>query len=302
MTRKISATIIVVALLIILLASLASSITTISDTDITTTGSININDNTFSHTENTNTSLRFTLQNLNAGTNATTIISALNDVGGSLSIGVGSSNFLLGNTDYSNITALFSKARGEMVFANFYNQMFSWLYNPQDDNDPANLIKLMRLDERGLDVTGNITGNQIYGEMYFHNDTAGNVAALTEDVWTNVTAFDQPHNGQSLNGFTYSSNTLTAQVAGLYLTNFKITFTGTARNKYHITPGINGTIQFNLETHDMISTAMDILSTSGTGFLQVAVGDEITLLIMNEDSDGDATINSANINLVRIGS
>lgn len=110
---------------------------------------VNITDNLFSHMENTNSSLRFTLQNTNDSTNATAVISTKNDVGGSMSIGIGSSSFLLESTDYSNATALFSRSIGKMVFANFFNQPFIWLNNPSDDNDPANLIEVMRLTAAG---------------------------------------------------------------------------------------------------------------------------------------------------------
>jgi hypothetical protein len=153
-----------------------------------------------------------------------------------------------------------------------------------------------------LDVTNNFTGNQIYGEMHFHNDSTGNVTVLTEDLWGNVTAFGQGYNGQFLNGFSFGNEfVLTAQVAGLYDIGYHISFSGTANNKYHAAVGVNGEIQFNTESHDRISNAADILHTSGTGYIRLTVGDEVTLMQMNEDSSGDATVLSTNVNLERIG-
>ena len=132
-------------------------------------------------------------------------------------------------------------------------------------------------------------------------DTVGNVTALVEDVWNNVTAFDQTYSGQFLNGFSYSTSILTANVNGLYKADYSITFSGTANNKYHAAIGVNNIQQLNTETHDKISVATDILSSSGTGFVQLSDGDKVTLMMMNEDSGGDATVFSVNVNLVRIG-
>lgn len=175
---------------------------------------INISDNSFSHTENTNASLRFSITNLNDGENATAIISAKNDVGAAMSIGIGSSNFKLGAINYNNVTALFSRSSGKMVFANFFKQAFVWLYNPSDDNDPDNLVELMRLDENGLNVTGNITGNQIYGEVWFQNTTnPKSVNLTTKNTWFDVDGLNRGNN----NGFDFNGNvTLDTTVSGVY--------------------------------------------------------------------------------------
>ncbi len=122
---------------------------------------INITDNIFMLEENINRSLDFNIQNLNNGSNASATITAKNDVGGTMLIGIGSSNFIAGDVAYPNMTGIFSRSRGDMVFANFFNKVFIWLTNPSDDNDPNNLVEIMRLDENGLNVTGNtnIEGN-----------------------------------------------------------------------------------------------------------------------------------------------
>ncbi len=120
---------------------------------------INITNDLFDLKDNLNSSLRFMITNDNSGTNASASISAVNDVGGRMSIGVGSSNFMLGSINYQNITVLLSRSQGKMIFANFFNQPFTWLYNPQDDDDANNLIELMKLDGTGLNITGNITAN-----------------------------------------------------------------------------------------------------------------------------------------------
>lgn len=123
---------------------------------------INIINNLFMLEENRNSSSRFTLTNTNESINATAVISTINNVGGTMSIGIGSSNFMIGGTSYPNVTALFSKARGKTVFANFYNYSFSWMFNPSDNNNPANLETMIVLDAKGLNIS---RGSLFLGEF-----------------------------------------------------------------------------------------------------------------------------------------
>ncbi len=152
-----------------------------------------------------------------------------------------------------------------------------------------------------LDVSNNFTGNQIHGGVFFHNDVEGNVTALTEDVWANFRGFTQDDNGQELNGFSYSDSNLTAQISGKFSCDFGSTFTGTANNKYHSTIGLNTVPQVNMEAHDRISTGTDILSASDGWFLDLVVGDNLSLMYMNENSGGDTTTLSAHIKCVMVG-
>lgn len=121
---------------------------------------INISNNLFFHMENANRSLNFVLQNTNGSINASTVISTRNDVGGSMSIGIGSSDFMIGSVSYKNVTALFSRSKGKTVFANFFNESFTWMYNPSDDNDAENLVEIMKLNEFGLNLSSGIISNK----------------------------------------------------------------------------------------------------------------------------------------------
>ena len=151
-------------------------------------------------------------------------------------------------------------------------------------------------------ITGNMTTNQYYGSMAFHNDTDGNVTALTEDVWSNFIGFDQPgSNEQLLNGVDYSRSNLTIVSAGVYDISYGASFSGTVNNKYHTTIGINGVENIFCESHDRISTGSDILSTGFPCQQRLSVGDQITLMYLNEDSGGDSTTLSARVNIVRTG-
>ena len=55
-----------------------------------------------------------------------------------------------------------------------------------------------------------------------------------------------------------------------------------------------------MESHDRISTGTDVLSASSGWYLNLIVGDRITLMYMNEDSNGDTTTLSAHIKCLMV--
>lgn len=141
----------------------------------------------------------------------------------------------------------------------------------------------------------------VYATMFFHNDTAGVVTALTEGVWNNVTPFDTDYSGQKLKGFTYANSVLKVVIPGEYDTEGDVTFTGTANNKYHAALGINGVPQLDTESHDRVSTGTDVMGMHSSGILTLVGDDEITFMILNEDSNGDATVLAARVTPIKIG-
>jgi len=122
---------------------------------------VNITGNVFSLTEDRNQSSRFTLTNLNNGSNASAVIEAINDMGSSMFFGIGSSNFELGDIGSPNITVLISRSRGDMIFGNAFKEAFIWYNNPQDDDDLNNLVEIMRLNNYGLNISENLTINGV---------------------------------------------------------------------------------------------------------------------------------------------
>lgn len=295
----------------------AHSLNITSDVNITGTlyggspvkiAGINITDNLFSHRENLNSSLRFTLQNLNSSMNASAVISAINDVNNSMSLGIGSSGFCLDAVPYYNVTALISRSKGKTVFVNSFNQSYIWFYNPLDDNNLANIVELMRLDENGLNLSANFTGNQFYAEMWFHNDTAGVLTTIASaNVWYNISFSPSESSGQKLNGFTYdeSSGTgvFTCHVAGLYSVDYKVSsgHAGGGAEEYQWEINVSGVGQDNTDAHRMIATGGDVGSASGGGFIDLIIGDTVYLQVTNRDGTRDLTVHALNVNLIRIG-
>ena len=167
-------------------------------------------------------------------------------------------------------------------------------------------ISRNQLVERDVNVIGNFTGNQIYGEMYNYSGSAvpwtfGIADAGTYYNLTNMSAGD-------LNGFTFTEgganggSYLTAQVAGLYLVNFGISFSAeTAGGLY----GIGVTHNWDVSKHRECYSRSDAKITVGhvgvTCLMDLLVGDNIVAQIENENAVRDIYIHTINLNAVRVG-
>lgn len=183
------------------------------------TSALNISNSSFSFMDDENSSIKFSVQNKNSGTNATSLITAINDAGNIMGIGIGSSNYILGSLLMPNVTGLYSRSRGDSVFLNFYNQAFIWMLNPSDDNDAHNLVEIMRLDENGLNVTGNITGDNVFIPQYIFVHDNRTTSLSGAGVWANI-SFDQEVTDIKVGiGHTFNDNTnhtFTINEAGIY--------------------------------------------------------------------------------------
>lgn len=138
----------------------------------------------------------------------------------------------------------------------------------------------------------------VYGQYFFHNDSAGRTVPLTQNLWSIVDAFAFVDNGTQLSGFDQNvPNNLTATINGVYKVEYSMTFTGQANNKYHIAIFINDTFKLETEAHSRVGGGNDIQSVAGSGIINLTIGDNVSLRMFNEDSDADALIFSTNFNL-----
>ncbi len=149
-----------------------------------------------------------------------------------------------------------------------------------------------------LEVEGNFTGNQIYGEMWNHSDTGFIIDLVTIMVYENITDLTDGSN----NGFTLSNSKLISQVEGTYHIDYTMSFSGGANSEIGFAVGIGGQEQHQTHSHRKIGTGGDIGNTGGTGIITVNVGDEITLMARDEANPvQDITVVAVNLNLWRIG-
>jgi len=149
-----------------------------------------------------------------------------------------------------------------------------------------------------LDVAGNITGNQIYGEMWNKDDNSfETIDLVTSNVYvraTNLTA-------GSLNGFSYANGNLTAQVKGTYSVNAKIGAIAAAiAGEYGMKVYINDVGQNNCYDHE--EPSISPIGFIITCLIPLNVGDRVNIRFDDHSNPvRDLNLLNANINLVRVG-
>lgn len=170
-----------------------------------------------------------------------------------------------------------------------------------DSNYPINITNDLKVTG-DLDVTGNITGNQIYSEMFYHNHTATQMNFAVDGIYYSLFFTNASH----LNGFSYvggfnTSSNLTAEIAGLYSVNWMASGDGQNNHVYYTSIYINDTNQDNCETYKKMTAGGDIITMTGTCFIDISVGDNIGLRTADVGGTGTGNYYSSNLNLVRIG-
>jgi len=148
-----------------------------------------------------------------------------------------------------------------------------------------------------LNVTENITGNYFCAEAYFHYHT-GRIMTFVNDVYYNLTFNATTY----MNGFTYDGDAnLTCTMPGRYAANFQASGSGQNNKIYYLSVGINGVEQIATAVHKKLTAGGDILTMTGTGFLNLTNGDVVSLMIREVSGGGAGVYYGSNLNLVRIG-
>jgi len=153
-----------------------------------------------------------------------------------------------------------------------------------------------------LNVTGNITTNQIYAGMWYHNHTSTSLNFAVDGTFYNMFMPNATH----LNGFSYQGgfnqlSNLTAQVGGVYKVDYMSSGDGQNNHAYYTSVFINGANQDNCESHHKMSAGGDIITQSGNCIITLDVDDVVDVRTADIGSTGTGNYYSANINLVRIG-
>jgi len=153
--------------------------------------------------------------------------------------------------------------------------------------------------------TGNLTGNQIYGEMWMHNDTTGHINIInTQNVWINITGFNSSDSGQTLNGFTYNSvaETLSPQFNGMYYCRYDISAGNIGNNQeYQFALVINDVLQNNTDSHRKIGASGDVGNSGEGGYLQLTTTDYVKIQAVNRGGVSNLLIHSAGLDCRRVG-
>ncbi len=156
---------------------------------------------------------------------------------------------------------------------------------------------------------GNATINNIYGNMWFNNDSSSGRTTIinTINVWENVTGFEQasPDAGQNLNGFTFDlDNVLIPQFNSLYMVKYDVSFervSGGVGREFEMAIMINGIIQNETITHRSTSNVNDVGSASKTSYLMLDTTTHVHLMVRNTGGSENVGVHSAGVNILRIG-
>ena len=149
-----------------------------------------------------------------------------------------------------------------------------------------------------INMTGNFTGNQIYGGMWYHNHTATELNFASDGVFYSLIFTEDGY----LNGFTKDNDyNLTAQVAGIYKANYMASGDGQNNHEYYISIFIDGVNQDRCESHKKMTAGGDIVTMTGNCFINLSVGSNVGLKTADIGGTGIGNYYSSELNLVRIG-
>lgn len=147
-------------------------------------------------------------------------------------------------------------------------------------------------------ITGNITGNFYYGEMWYHNHTATLLNFAVDGTYYNLT-----FSNSTTNGFTFSDadDSLTVGMGGTYQTCYMASGDGQNNHIYFTVITINGVEEEKCGSHKKMSAGGDIVTMNGCCIISLNVDDEIKLATADIGGTGTGNYYSSNVNLVRIG-
>ena len=168
---------------------------------------------------------------------------------------------------------------------------------------PGNMtIKRNLKTEGNLDVEENFTGNQIYGEMYYHNHTGTSLSFDLNDTWYELyfPEADKLNGFSYLGGFNVSSN-LTAQVSGLYQASYMAIGSGQNNHVYLTTILIDGVAQDRCGNHHKMAAGGDVITQGGVCFINISSGQVVSVATQDYGGTGLGVYYGGNLNLVRVG-
>lgn len=150
-----------------------------------------------------------------------------------------------------------------------------------------------------------ITTN-VYGEMYNYSSssTPYSFDIDTAGVYYNLTGLG----AGNINGFTFTEATeqnggsyLTAQHPGLYLMSFSMSFSSEAQGGlYGISIGHNWNPDTHRDCYARRAAASAVGNVGVTCLMDIERGDNVSVLVENENGNRDMYIHTVNLNVVKI--
>jgi len=156
--------------------------------------------------------------------------------------------------------------------------------------------------EGDLDVTGNITGNNHYGGMWYHNHTGTSLNFAVDGTFYQHFFVNSTHN----NGFNFEGgfgipSNLTVQVSGMYQINYMVSGDGQNNHAYFTSVYVNEINKDNCENHHKMSAGGDVITQSGTCLLRLNAGEKLSLRTADIGGTGTGNYYSSNLDVYRVG-
>lgn len=149
-----------------------------------------------------------------------------------------------------------------------------------------------------VDVDPNTLITRAWGSMY-QDDVATVITVSATDTDYIITGMSQG----VLNGTTFDNGQeLTITIAGVYKIDWSVSFRcASANQEIEGAVGVNGVREPATSSHQKVLTGSDDVTIGGTGLLNLAVSDLVQIVIRNETSAANVTIDHANLSLVYLG-
>jgi len=149
-----------------------------------------------------------------------------------------------------------------------------------------------------MNLTGNFSGNQFYGEIYNFSSSGVTHAIAGADAYINITTGTREG---EMNGFSFSGGKATTIVPGLYRFSHGMSFNGGNGDEYHSTVGVDGISQNKCHAVRDAGSAAKTGSVSRTCLIRLTVGNVVTFMVENDMDADDVVIEDFNLNWWRIG-
>jgi len=154
-----------------------------------------------------------------------------------------------------------------------------------------------------LNVSGNFTGNELFGELFFPLNEAGLDQVFTAvDVYQNISFFPNAMQSGEMNGVSAVNDVLEIEVSGKYAVNYEIVFTGKSSTDFFTAIRINDDIENKSVGIKGVKNDDEIYTITGTDIISVVDGDVVQLCIRQRGgSPAIYSIFTADLNIRRVG-
>lgn len=196
---------------------------------------------------------------------------------------------------FPNTTLLTTNSPTALFFENTDSQMaFNSL---ETDEDVLILLGNNVTITNFLEVLGNVSIQNRYGQMFIHNHSGVTIPIAAQDEWFNVT----PMECGLTQSIQCSGSELTIPVDGVYAAYYSMSFIGGTNREYNYLPALNNVQIDSGDSHRQLGASADVGNTGNMPIFAASAGDIVTLQVLNQDGAQDATSFAANVVVWKIG-